>query len=169
MKFLNNIKGSAILALASLIWGLAFVAQAQAADLVPPFAFNSIRCFIGAIALFAVLGMKSAKTKKPIFPTEKAKIREMLIGGILCGIFLTVSVNFQQYGLSVYPDGSASEHLSSFITACPSRTRIASVGQRFMQLVHPLQRDISSVTECFLIDICFLFPRRVRYIWSYIP
>lgn len=55
MKFLNNVKGSAILALAALIWGLAFVAQAQAADLVPPFAFNSIRSFIGAAALFLVI------------------------------------------------------------------------------------------------------------------
>ena len=117
MKFLNNIKGSAILALASLIWGLAFVAQAQAADLVPPFAFNSIRCFIGAAALFALLGIKKAKTKAPIFPTDKAKLREMLIGGILCGVFLTVSVNFQQFGLSVYPDGSASEARAGFITA----------------------------------------------------
>ncbi len=117
MKFLNNLKGSAILAVASLIWGLAFVAQAQAADLVPPFAFNSIRCFIGAAALFAVLALKSVKTKKPIFLTEKTKIREMLIGGILCGILLTVSVNFQQYGLSVYPDGSASEARAGFITA----------------------------------------------------
>ena len=117
MKFLNNVKGSAILALAALIWGLAFVAQAQAADLVPPFAFNAIRCFIGSLALFLVLGIKSIKTKKPIFPTEKAKIREMLIGGILCGIMLTVSVNFQQYGLSVYPDGSASEARAGFITA----------------------------------------------------
>lgn len=117
MKFFNNIKGSAILTLAALIWGLAFVAQAQAADLVPPFAFNAIRCLIGAAALFVVLGIKSAKTKKPLFPTEKAKIKEMLIGGILCGIFLTVSVNFQQFGLSVYPPDSASEARAGFITA----------------------------------------------------
>ena len=117
MKFFNNIKGSAILTVAALIWGLAFVAQAQAADLVPPFAFNSIRCFIGALALFAVLGIKSVKTKKPLFPTEKAKIKEMLIGGILCGLLLTISINFQQFGLSVYPDGSASEARAGFITA----------------------------------------------------
>ncbi len=117
MRFLNNMKGSAILALAALIWGLAFVAQAQAADLVPPFAFNSIRCFIGAAALLVLLGVKSVKTKTPIFPTEKAKLKEMLIGGILCGIMLTVSVNFQQFGLSVYPDGSASEARAGFITA----------------------------------------------------
>ena len=117
MKFLNNVKGSAILALAALIWGLAFVAQAQAADLVPPFAFNSIRCFIGSAALFVALSVKSIKTQKPIFPTEKVKIKEMLIGGVLCGIFLAVSVNFQQFGLSVYPEGSASEARAGFITA----------------------------------------------------
>ena len=117
MKFFNNIKGSAILTVAALIWGLAFVAQAQAADLVPPFAFNAIRCLIGSLALFAVLGIKSVKTKKPLFPTEKAKIKEMLIGGILCGLFLTISINFQQFGLSVYPDGSASEARAGFITA----------------------------------------------------
>ena len=117
MNFFNNVKGSVILALASLIWGLAFVARAQAADLVPPFAFNSIRCFIGAAALLLVLAIKSVKTKKPIFPTEKSKMKEMFIGGILCGILLTVSVNFQQYGLSVYPDGSASEARAGFITA----------------------------------------------------
>ena len=117
MKFFNNIKGSAILALAALIWGLAFVAQAQAADLVPPFAFNSIRCFIGALALCAVLGIKSIKSKKPLFPTEKAKIKEMLMGGILGGLLLTISINFQQFGLSVYPEGSASEARAGFITA----------------------------------------------------
>ena len=117
MKALNNVKGSAILALAALLWGLAFVAQAQAADLVPPFAFNSIRSFIGAAFLMGLLLIRKAKTKKPIFPTEKAKIKEMLIGGILCGILLTVSVNLQQFGLSVYPDGSASEARAGFITA----------------------------------------------------
>ena len=117
MKFFNNIKGSAILAVAALIWGLAFVAQAQAADLVPPFAFNAIRCFIGAFVLFAVLGIRSIKNKKPLFPTEKAKIKEMLIGGILCGLLLTISINFQQFGLSVYPEGSASEARAGFITA----------------------------------------------------
>lgn len=117
MKFLNNVKGSAILALAALIWGLAFVAQAQAADLVPPFAFNSIRSFIGAAFLMGLLLIRKAKNKKPIFPTEKAKVKEMLVGGILCGILLTVSVNFQQFGLSVYPDGSASEARAGFITA----------------------------------------------------
>ena len=47
----NNLKGSLILCTASLIWGLAFVAQSDAADLVPSFTFNALRSFIGAAAL----------------------------------------------------------------------------------------------------------------------
>jgi len=48
----NNLKGSLILVLAALIWGLAFVAQSGAAELVPPFIFNALRSFIGAGALW---------------------------------------------------------------------------------------------------------------------
>ena len=117
MKFLNNLKGSAILCLAALIWGLAFVVQAQAADLVPPFIFNSLRSFVGAAFLFGLLLLQKAKSKAPIFPTEKAKIEEMLIGGVLCGILLAISVNFQQFGLANYPDGAASEARAGFLTA----------------------------------------------------
>ena len=117
MKFLNNVKGSAILCLAALIWGLAFVVQSQAADLVPPFIFNSLRSFIGAAFLFGLLLIKKAKSKACIFPTEKSKVKEMFIGGILCGILLAISVNFQQFGLANYPDGAASEARAGFLTA----------------------------------------------------
>jgi drug/metabolite transporter (DMT)-like permease len=117
MNRFRNIKGSAILCLAALIWGLAFVAQAQAADKVPPFIFNALRSFIGAAFLFCLLLIKKCKTHAPIFPKEKTKFKEMLIGGILCGLLLTISINFQQFGLSVYPEGSASEARAGFITA----------------------------------------------------
>ena len=117
MKSLNNIKGSAILCLAALIWGLAFVAQSQAADTVPPFAFNSLRSFIGSLFLFLLLLIGKIRTGKPIFPTERPKQKEMLIGGILCGVLLAISVNFQQFGLSVYPEGAASEARAGFLTA----------------------------------------------------
>lgn len=48
----NNIKGSLILCTAALIWGLAFVAQSDAAELIPPFTVNALRSFIGAAALY---------------------------------------------------------------------------------------------------------------------
>ena len=117
MKLHNNVKGSAILSLAALIWGLAFVAQSQAADSVPPFIFNSLRSFIGALFLLLLLFFKRCKTGTPIFPKERPKQKQMLFGGILCGALLAVSVNFQQFGLALYPPEAASEARAGFLTA----------------------------------------------------
>ena len=70
MKF-GNLKGSLILILAALIWGLAFVAQSGAADLVPPFTFNALRSFIGAFALYLFYLVVNRKAKTPFFPKVK--------------------------------------------------------------------------------------------------
>jgi len=117
MKITNNLKGSAILTLAALLWGLAFVAQAQAADKVPPFMFNALRSFIGSLFLFLFLLITSKMRHRPLFPTTKNGTKQALTGGILCGILLTVSVNFQQFGLTYYPEGAASEARAGFLTA----------------------------------------------------
>ena len=66
----NNLKGSLILCTASLIWGLAFVAQSDAADLVPSFTFNALRSFIGAAALLVFYKFTSRKSKESFFQTD---------------------------------------------------------------------------------------------------
>lgn len=113
----NNIKGSLILGFAALIWGLAFVAQNKAADHVPPFLFNSLRSFIGTAFLLGFLAIKKLRSKEPVFPKTPEHKRATLIGGMLCGITLALSVNFQQMGITVYPDNVANEARSGFITA----------------------------------------------------
>jgi len=117
MKSINNVKGSAILCLAALIWGLAFVAQSQAADLVPPFMFNALRSFIGALFLFLLQIINSKRRGLPAFPAEASAKKQALLGGILCGVLLAISVNFQQFGLTYYPEGAASEARAGFLTA----------------------------------------------------
>ena len=59
----NNLKGSLILALAALIWGLAFVAQNQISDTVPTFTINALRSFIASIFLFIFWKITNIKTK----------------------------------------------------------------------------------------------------------
>ncbi len=113
----NNLLGSAILALASLLWGLAFVFQGQAAEYVPPFLFNALRSFVGVAFLMLLLVLNKFRTHTPIFPTEKNDRREYLIGGLICGVLLTISVNFQQFGIAAYPEGVASEARAGFLTA----------------------------------------------------
>lgn len=113
----NNLKGSLILCTASLIWGLAFVAQSDAADLVPPFTFNALRSFIGAAALFVFYKITNRKRKEGFFPADKALKKQYFLAAAVCGLMLTVSVNLQQFGLAAYPSGAAAEARGGFITA----------------------------------------------------
>ena len=113
----NNLKGCIILCLASLIWGLAFVAQSDAADLVPSFLFNSLRSLIAVAFLAGLLLLKKAKTKIPIFPADKNARKGAILGGALCGVFLTVSVNLQQFGIANYPQGAPAEARGGFLTS----------------------------------------------------
>lgn len=113
----NNLKGSLILCTASLIWGLAFVAQSDAADLVPSFTFNALRSFIGAAALFLFYKFTNRKTKEGFFPADKAHKKQYFLAAAVCGLMLTISVNLQQFGLAAYPNGAAAEARGGFITA----------------------------------------------------
>lgn len=111
----NNIKGSIILSTAALIWGLAFVAQSGLTDKVPPFMCNALRSIIAAAFLLVFWAITNSKEKKPFFDTEKRK--DYLLGGIICGICLAISVNFQQFGIAAYESqGANSEARAGFLT-----------------------------------------------------
>ena len=114
---LQNIKGCLILCFASLIWGVAFVAQAEAADKIPPFLLNSLRSFVSALFLFGFLLIRKTARGTPILPQTKETRKPWLQSGLLCGLLLTVSVNFQQFGLAAYPADVASEARAGFLTA----------------------------------------------------
>lgn len=113
----GNLKGSLLLCLAALIWGLAFVAQSDAADLVPPFLMNCLRSFISAVFLFIVFVLVNRGKKIPLIPKDAPTRRTVLTGGAVCGVMLAVSVNFQQFGIALYPENAASEAHAGFITA----------------------------------------------------
>lgn len=113
----SNLKGSLILCLAALLWGLAFVVQNRAADKIPPFAFNSMRSFIGAAFLFGFMGIKSIKNKDYV-PVPKTMDKKLLLtGSIVCGVVLAISTNFQQFGIAAYPDGVSGIARSGFLTS----------------------------------------------------
>lgn len=114
---INNLKGSLILGLAALIWGLAFVAQSTAADSVPPLIFNSLRSYIGAAFLLVYILLRDKKKNIPIFPHNTEDKKTFIKGGVICGIVLAVSVNFQQFGIAAYPENTATEARAGFLTA----------------------------------------------------
>ncbi|MBR7132292.1 MAG: DMT family transporter [Clostridia bacterium] len=113
----NNLKGSIILCTAALIWGLAFVAQSDAVGLVPSFMVNALRSFVGAGALYVFYYAVNRKQKTGFFPTEKTEKKRFLKGGTVCGVCLAIAMNFQLFGIAVYPDGVASEARAGFLTA----------------------------------------------------
>ena len=113
----NNLKGSIILVLASLIWGLAFVVQNDANRTIKPFALNGIRSLLGACIIGLYLFIKRQMTQTPVFKNTKEYKRAAVLGGIVCGLLLALAVNFQQLGIAAYPKGAAIEARAGFLTA----------------------------------------------------
>lgn len=112
----SNLKGSLILCLAALLWGLAFVVQASAAA-VPAFTFNGIRSYVGAIFLLIVWKLFLNNDKTSFFPKEKRDRKKYYKAALVCGVCLSVSMNLQQFGIKLYPKDVAIEARSGFITA----------------------------------------------------
>ena len=112
----NNLKGTAILTFGALIWGFAFVAQ-SAARAVPPMTLNFLRFLISAACLAAVLKIMGFKTREPIFPREKGKLKTALLAGAVCGFMLALSANLQQSGINAYPADVSAEARAGFLTA----------------------------------------------------
>ncbi len=102
---------------AAILWGFSFVAQAV--DEVAPFTFTATRALIGSAVLVPVfLVMDAIKKKRGEVPTlsleEQKKARKTLwLGGLICGVVISVATNLQQFGLSMNLEAGK----AGFITA----------------------------------------------------
>lgn len=105
-------KNACMLLLTAFIWGTAFVAQSVGMDYLEPFTFNGVRCLIGAVALLPCIWFfNRGKEKENKVNDENAK-RDLIKGGIACGILLFAASSLQQIGLVYTAAGKA-----GFITA----------------------------------------------------
>ncbi len=112
-KILSNIA----LLTAALVWGFAFVSQEQAAQYVGTFTVNALRSFVAVVALIPLILFTSKKSGRPVFEKTKADRKLLITAGVLCGTFLCISSNIQQFGISLYPEDAAISARSGFITA----------------------------------------------------
>lgn len=111
--------------LATMIWGVAFVAQTAASDAIGSFTFNAARSWIAAILLCAVVLTKEKITvkraaeekRKSLKEERKNTVKKSLVAGVWCGIALFAAVNFQQFGMEKYPEGVSSSGRAGFLTA----------------------------------------------------
>ena len=112
----EQMRNSFILLLTATIWGVAFVAQSVGMEYVGPFTFNCVRNIIGGIVLIPcifLLGRLNGQKKVTLLPENKEERKTLLLGGVLCGIFLCAASNMQQIGILYTTVGKA-----GFITAC---------------------------------------------------
>ncbi len=138
------LRQSLILLLTAVIWGVAFVAQSAGMDYVGPFTFNAVRCIIGGIVLipciFLLDKLKSKEAKSNDLHGEQAENKEvfvelgkntgskvkkftankeLLLGGISCGVILCIASNFQQIGLQYTTVGKAGFTTALYIVIVP--------------------------------------------------
>ena len=95
----TKIRNSGFLFITAFIWGIAFVAQLSGGNAVGPFTFNSIRSLLGAIALVPVIIVLDKLGLSRGAPKNKKEKKNLIVGGILCGLALCLASNVQQIGL----------------------------------------------------------------------
>ncbi len=100
--------GRIILLLTNVIWGLGFIFQDKAAMYLSTFTINAFRGFVGGLLLLSI-----ALIRKSI---NKDNIKKSIVGGAICGIFLGIAMNFQQFGIGMYPEGVNSLGRAGFLT-----------------------------------------------------
>lgn len=113
----KNLLSSVLLLTAAIIWGFAFVAQEKLADTIPPFTVNMIRSLIASIALIPVAAITRRMQGKRLREENPADRRTLIKAGVICGVMLCISVNLQQFGIALYPEGAPASAHSGFLTA----------------------------------------------------
>ena len=80
------------------MWGLSFVAQSEGAS-IGTFTFNGLRTLLGGIVLIPLVIFSHIKQNKnlPVGEKKKFQFKEVLIGGVCCGLALFAGGNLQQH------------------------------------------------------------------------
>ena len=112
----EQIKGSAQLLFATLIWGSAFVAQSVGMDHLGPMTFQAVRSLL-AVAAMLVLVFCMDRDKSRFFVNWKD--RELWKTGLLCGLALFVAQGLQQMGLQYTEPGKAGFITAMYIVLVP--------------------------------------------------
>lgn len=107
----QKLKGNLLLLLTAFVWGVSFIAQSKGVEEISPVAFNGIRSVLGGVVLLPVIYFLDAGKKKNNIPVQKID-KNLIVGGIICGIFLCLASTLQTIGMKYTSPGKA-----GFITA----------------------------------------------------
>ena len=113
--------GNIVLLLTAAIWGFAFVAQSMGMEYVGPFTFQSVRSILGAVVLIPIIfANRAVKRRNGSYkPMDSAQKKQVVVGGIICGIVLCVASCFQQVGIQYTTVGKSGFLTSMYIVIVP--------------------------------------------------
>lgn len=134
----HKLRNTFFLFLTAMIWGAAFVAQSVNMDYIGPFTFICLRSVIGGLFLIPVIIVLDGIRKKSqnesadvvnsenilhIETEEKQRLswknKQLIEGGIVCGIFLFFANCFQQTGIQYTTVGKAGFITTFYIIIVP--------------------------------------------------
>ena len=134
----HKLRNTFFLFLTAMIWGAAFVAQSVSMGYIGPFTFICLRSVIGGLFLIPVIIVLDGIRKKSqnesadvvnsenilhIETEEKQRLswknKQLIEGGIVCGIFLFFANCFQQTGIQYTTVGKAGFITTFYIIIVP--------------------------------------------------
>ncbi len=125
------LRADALLLLAAILWGAAFVAQRAAMSHMGPLTFTGVRFALGALAMVPIIAWFSRRTANAdagVVNPAGRNWRPCLVGGLLAGVVLSVAVGLQQAGLVYTTAGKAGFITMFYVPLVPILGLV--VGQR---------------------------------------
>ncbi len=114
----KQLLGSLLLVVTAMIWGTAFVFQRVGMEHIEPVTFTAVRMAVAGV--FIGLFSKAADLRKRKEEKNDVKNKkDTLLGGILCGIFLSLASIAQQMGIVYTSAGKAGFITSLYILLVP--------------------------------------------------
>ena len=118
---MKRVYSNIALLVTAMIWGSAFVAQSVGMDYVGAFTFQSIRSFLGAATLVPFILFSDGRKRRlgTYEPLDEEGKRQLLKGGVACGVMLTVASLFQQIGIAYTTVGKSGFITSMYLILVP--------------------------------------------------
>ena len=120
---MKKLIGSSSMIIATVLWGVAFSAQSTGMKFVEPMLFTALRSLVGVIALIAVIMAIDLFREKRFSlwgsAGTAAERRELVAGGIYCGIVIAAASVCQQSGLKYTTAGKTGFLTALYIVIVP--------------------------------------------------
>ncbi len=114
--------GAIVLLVATVIWGLSYVAQSDGMRYLGPLTYSCVRISLGGVALVPLVW--AFHRADPRYRTgTKAALQRInrisILGGIAVGVFMCGAATLQQYGIAVTSAGKAGFLTALYIVLVP--------------------------------------------------